>query len=104
MASADCGEENWQTAKESIRERNKFMFNNSLLSDVKFVPLLAQDARDGSRRKRTAIPAHKYVLHDGVYVEAYTKSPVVLCDGTGVTAEQHMWLFVLLLIQVIVVV
>ena len=62
MASADCGEENWQTAKESIRERNKFMFNNSLLSDVKFVPLLAQDARDGSRRKRTAIPAHKYVL------------------------------------------
>ena len=45
-----------------------------------------------------------HVLHDGVYVEAYTKSPVVLCDRTGVTAEQHMLLFVLLLIQVIVVV
>jgi len=31
------GEKNWQTARPTVRERSKFMFNNELFSDVKFV-------------------------------------------------------------------
>ena len=50
--------ENWQTTRPTIRERSKFMFNNDLFSDVKFVvPKTAQ----GSESKQ-AIPAHKFVL------------------------------------------
>jgi len=30
-------EKNWQTTKPTIRERSKFMFDNDLFSDVKFV-------------------------------------------------------------------
>jgi len=33
--------ENWQTTKPTIRERSKFMFNNNLFSDVKFVVQMA---------------------------------------------------------------
>ena len=47
---------NWQTKRPTIRERNKFVFNNDLFSDVKFV---VRGADDGSKQ---AIPAHKFVL------------------------------------------
>jgi len=51
-------EKNWQTVRPTIRERNKFMFNNELLSDVKFV------ARgvNGESESKQVIPAHKFVL------------------------------------------
>lgn len=43
----------------SIRERNKFMVNNSLLSDVTFI------VHDNRGEKETAVYAHKYVLSIG---------------------------------------
>ena len=52
---------NWQTTKPTIRERTKFMLNNDLFSDVKFV---ARQAKGDSERM-TVIPAHKFVLSIG---------------------------------------
>ena len=54
----------WQTTKLTIRERNAFMFNNSLMSDVSFVvKSTAVDNLEGARNVKTIIvPAHKYVL------------------------------------------
>ena len=54
-------EVNWQTTRPTIRERTKFMFNNHLFSDVKFV---ARTSDGGSESKRV-IPAHKFVLSIG---------------------------------------
>ena len=51
--------ENWQTTRPTIRERSMFMFNNDLLSDVKFV---VQKAAQGKSESKEAIPAHKFVL------------------------------------------
>ena len=48
--------ENWQITRPTIRERSKFMFNNNLFSDVKFV------VQETSRCGRGVIPAHKFVL------------------------------------------
>ena len=51
---------NWQTTRLNIGERCKFMFNNSLFSDVEFV---VQKASQGeSRETKQVIPAHKFVL------------------------------------------
>ena len=51
-------EMNWQTEKLTIRERNEFMFNNDLFSDVKFVvPRII-----GESENKRIIPAHKFVL------------------------------------------
>ena len=48
----------WQsTARSTIRERCKSIFNQDLLSDVKFV---VRDSKGGSKSKN--IPAHKFVL------------------------------------------
>ncbi|EDO44741.1 predicted protein [Nematostella vectensis] len=44
--------EKWQLKVTTVRERNEFMFNNELLSDVHFLV--------GSKKAR--IPAHRYVL------------------------------------------
>ena len=44
-------EEKWQAKKSTVLERNSFMLNNSLMSDIKFV-----------FPNNTIIPAHKYVL------------------------------------------
>jgi len=49
---------NWQTTRPTIRERSKFMFNNDLFSDVKFVVERADD-KSGSKQ---VIPAHKFML------------------------------------------
>ena len=44
----------WQTTKTNVRERNKHMFNNELISDVRF------DVQKGDGK--VTVPAHKYVL------------------------------------------
>ena len=51
--------ENWQTTRPTIRERSKFMFNNDLFSDVKFVVLKTAQGKSESKQP---IPAHKFVL------------------------------------------
>ena len=51
-------ERNWQTTRPTIRERNKFMFNNDLFSDVKFLVKRADDESESTQ----VIPAHKFVL------------------------------------------
>ena len=50
-------EENWQTKRSTIVERATFIFNNELLSDVKFVVAVST----GENESRL-IPAHKFVL------------------------------------------
>ncbi|XP_078361877.1 BTB/POZ domain-containing protein 6-like [Oculina patagonica] len=51
-------EKNWQTTRPTIKERNKFMFNNELFSDVKFVVRKTDDESESKQ----VIPAHKFVL------------------------------------------
>ena len=54
-------EKNWQTTRPTIGERSKFMFNNDLFSDVKFVvQKVIAESED-----RQVIPAHKLVLSIG---------------------------------------
>ena len=59
MATLD---DNWQTKHPTISERTKFIFNNELLSDVKFaVPVSHNESK--SRKSQTCmIPAHKFIL------------------------------------------
>ena len=52
---------NWQTTKLTIRERTKFMLNNDLFSDVKFVVRKSV----GESESKQVIPAHKFVLSIG---------------------------------------
>ena len=54
-------EEKWQKAKETIKERGIFMFNNDLLSDVSLVVRASSDECD-AKKSKIAIPAHKFVL------------------------------------------
>ena len=58
MATLD---DNWQTKRPSISERTKFIFNNELLSDVKFV-VPASHNESQSRKSQKCIPAHKFIL------------------------------------------
>ena len=58
MATFD---DNWQTKRPTISERTKFIFNNELLSDVKFVAP-ASNIESESRKSQKSIPAHKFVL------------------------------------------
>ncbi|KAL9968017.1 hypothetical protein ACROYT_G026342 [Oculina patagonica] len=51
-------EDNWQTKRPTIAERTTFIFNNELLSDVKFVV----PASTGESESKKVIPAHKFVL------------------------------------------
>ena len=51
-------EENWQTALSTITRRTTFIFNNELLSDVRFVVPVSTE-QGGINM---AIPAHKFVL------------------------------------------
>ena len=54
---------NWQTTRPTIRERNKFIFNNDLFSDVRFI--VPKIRTDGERECKQVIPAHKLVLSTG---------------------------------------
>ena len=51
-------EENWQTKRLTVVERTTFIFNNELLSDVKFVVPVST----GESESKKVIPAHKFVL------------------------------------------
>ena len=54
-------EDYWSaTTRSTIRERCKFMFNNELLSDVKF-QVVVPDSEGGSKSMKK-IPAHKFLL------------------------------------------
>ena len=55
---AVSAEENWQTKRSTIMERIAFIFNNELLSDVKFVVPVST----GESEIKKMIPAHKFVL------------------------------------------
>lgn len=68
MASAS--EEKWQINRNTVLERNKYMFNNSLMSDIKF-----------AFPNKQTIPAHKYVLA--------ISSPVFFAMFYGDLAEQR---------------
>ena len=58
MATFD---DNWQTKRPTISGRTKFIFNNELLSDVKFVAS-ASNIESEIRTSQKSIPAHKFVL------------------------------------------
>ena len=58
MATFD---DNWQTKRPTISGRTKFIFNNELLSDVKFVAS-ASKIESEIRTSQKSIPAHKFVL------------------------------------------
>ena len=67
---ASVSDEKWQTKRSTVLERNKYMFNNSILSDIKF-----------TFPKKQSIPAHKYVLA--------ISSPVFFAMFYGDLAEQR---------------
>ena len=58
MAAAESSQTSWQISKNSLKERNKHMFNNILISDVNF------SVKDSNtdRQQSLVIPAHKYIL------------------------------------------
>ena len=64
-------DENWQTEKRNIVERNRYMFNNELMSDVHFLV---------GKCDKLRIPAHKYVMA--------ISSPVFYAMFYGRMAEQ----------------
>ena len=52
--------EDWQTTKHTIKDRCSFLFNNELLSDIKFaVPVLGESE---SKKSKHEIYAHKFLL------------------------------------------
>ena len=65
-------EDNWQTTRPTIRERTKFMLNNNLFSDVKFVVRKSDVESEG----KEVISAHKFVLSIGspVFEPCFTVS------------------------------
>ena len=65
----------WQTKCLTISERTRFIFNNELLSDVKFIV----PASNSESESRKMIPAHKFVLAIG--------SPVFSAMFFGEVAE-----------------
>ena len=58
MAAFTAPETNWQSSKNSLKERNKHMFNNTLISDVKFSIIDS----NSDPHQSLVIPAHKYIL------------------------------------------
>ena len=70
-----AAEDNWQTKLQTIVERTAFIFNNEMLSDVKFVVPVSS----GESKSTKAIPAHKFVLAIG--------SPVFFAMFYGQMAE-----------------
>ena len=58
MATLD---DNWQTKRSTICDRTRFIFNNELLSDVKFVFPTSQNESERWKSQK-CIPAHKFIL------------------------------------------
>ena len=71
----EMADDHWQTKCLTISERTTFIFNNELLSDVKFI-VPVSNSESGSRKM---IPAHKFVLAIG--------SPVFYAMFFGEMAE-----------------
>ena len=71
----EMADDHWQTKCLTIRERTTFIFNNELLSDVKFIV----PASNSESESRKMIPAHKFVLAIG--------SPVFYAMFFGEMAE-----------------
>ena len=59
MATSQSSKSAWQISKSSLKERNKHMFNNSLISDVTFS---VNNSSAHQQQSVLLIPAHKYVL------------------------------------------
>ena len=51
-------EENWQMKRSTVVQRTTFIFNNQLLSDVKFVVPVSTEESESKK----VIPAHKFLL------------------------------------------
>ena len=62
MPSLKSFDDNWQTIRPTICERTKFIFNNELLSDVKFVVPASHNENESRKSRKCMIPAHKFVL------------------------------------------
>ena len=62
MASFQPFDDNWQTRRPTISERIRFIFNNELLSDVKFVFSASHNESESQKSRKCMIPAHKFVL------------------------------------------
>ena len=58
MSTLSAAEFNWQMSKKCLKKRNKHMFNNTLISDVKF----SMKDSNSDRQQSVVIPAHKYIL------------------------------------------
>ena len=71
----EMADDHWQTKCLTINERTTFIFNNELLSDVKFIV----PASNSESESRKMIPAHKFVLAIG--------SPVFYAMFFGEMAE-----------------
>ena len=71
----EMADDHWQTKCLTINERTTFIFNNELLSDVKFIV----PASNSESESRKMIPAHKFVLAIG--------SPVFYAMFFGKMAE-----------------
>ena len=81
-----CVDESWQTKRSTIKERTSFIFNNELLSDVKFVVCVINEestctatVTSASKKAKMVIPAHKFVLA--------ISSPVFYAMSYGQMAE-----------------
>ena len=59
MAALD---DNWQTKRPTISQRTKFIFNNELLSDVKFVVFASHNESESRKSEKCMIPAQKFIL------------------------------------------
>ena len=75
MASTQA-EVRWQTKRRTFMERNEYMWNKSLMSDVKFA-----FPNKGDTSTYKIIPEHKYVLAVG--------SPVFYAISYGSMAEER---------------
>ena len=71
----EMADDHWQTKCLTISERTTFIFNNELLSDVKFIVPVS----NSESKSRKMIPAHKFVLAIG--------SPVFYAMFFGEMAE-----------------
>ena len=78
MASNTKCDQDWQLNKKTVLERNSHMFNNPLMSDIKFT---CGESEGELMRKLTKFHAHKYVLA--------TSSPVFHAMFYGDLAEKN---------------
>ena len=54
--------EDWQTTKLTIKDRCSFLFNNELLSDIKFIVPVPSGESESIKKSKHEIFAHKFLL------------------------------------------